>query len=141
LYYAAWNGHKDICSLLLEKGADITATNEASDAEIDRCRACMPSRAHTYIHLPAPRPPETPISATVHNVSCILYILPAPLCTPVPPHPSSRTLIAAIIAWNSVYAHYHQWVGMYVREPGYLCMGYVCMFEHFAISDSLLWPH
>ena len=33
------------------------------------------------------------------------------------PTPSSRTSMAAIIACYSVFAHYHQRVGMYVCEP------------------------
>ena len=49
MHYAAFNGHNVICSLLLEKGVDIAATDKVSDAEIVNIyRTCMPSRAHTY---------------------------------------------------------------------------------------------
>ncbi len=87
------------------------------------------SPAHTYTS-PPPGDLYKPIAATVHNVSCILYILPPSLSTPTP---SSRTPMAAIIAFYSVYAHYHQRVGMYV------CGKRVSQF--FTLSDSFLWPH
>ena len=65
MHNAALIGHNDICSLFLEKGADIAARDTVSDAEIeDIYHTCMPSRAHT-LHLPAP--------GVVHNVSLLPY--------------------------------------------------------------------
>jgi hypothetical protein len=57
-------------------------------------------------------------------------ILPPPLSTPVSPHPLA---MAAIIAWYSVYAHYHQWLGMYVCEPAcmYAIRGFRILFSSF----------
>ena len=53
MHYAAIKGHNDICSLLLEKGADIAAKNGVSDAKIvDIYRTCMPSCTHTYTSPP-----------------------------------------------------------------------------------------
>ena len=76
----------------------------------------MPSRAHTYTSLP-PGDLTIPCLPPYITFRTQLDIFPAPLSIPVPPHPSSRPPMAAIIACYSVYAHYHQRVGMYVCEP------------------------
>ncbi len=87
MHYAAWNGHNDICSLLLEKGADIAARNEVREAEIvDIYRTCMPSRAHTYTS-PPPGDLTLPYLLLYITFRTYLNILPPPLSTPVPPHP------------------------------------------------------
>ncbi len=125
MHYAAINGHKNICSLLLEKGADIAARDQVSDAAIvDVYHTCMPSRAHTYI---SPPPgdltnPYIPPYKTFRT-HCI-FSLPhyPPLFLPTP---SSRTPMTAIIAGYRVYAHYYQRVGMYVCEPARVA---ACMF-------------
>ena len=112
---AACSGRNDICSLLLEKGADITARDTVSD------RTCMASRAHTYTS-PPPGDLTLPyLPPYITFPTNLIFFLPhyPPLFLPTP---SSRTPMAAIIACYSVYAHYHQRVGMYaLRYPTPYC--------------------
>ncbi len=83
---------------------------------VDIYRTCMPSRAHTYTS-PPPGDLTLPYLPPYITFRTSFNILPPPLSTPVLPTPSSRTPMTAIIACYSVYAHYHQRVGMYVCEP------------------------
>ncbi len=99
---------------------------------------------YTYIHLPAPRWPDTPIFATIHNSLCILYIFPAPLSTPVSPHPlfpypysCHHRLLQCLCPLSSTGGH------VCMRAcPGRgmnVCRRRVSLY--FALSDRFLWPH
>jgi hypothetical protein len=114
----------------------------------------MPSRAHT-ITSPPPGDQTLPYLPPYITFRTNFNILPPPLSTPVPPlflpTRSSRTPMAAIIASYSVYAHYHQRVGMYVCKPARVgaCMYAERGFRIFSLFrvaysgpiDSFLWPH
>ena len=69
-----------------------------------------------------------------------LKIISLPHYPPLfPPTPSSRPPMAVIIACYSVYAHYHQRVGMYVCEPARVgaCMYAERGFRSFSFFGQL----
>ena len=76
----------------------------------------MPSRAHTYTSPPPGDLTNPYLPPYITFRAYCIFSLPhyPPLFLPTP---SSRPPMAAIIACYSVYAHYHQRVGMYVCEP------------------------
>jgi len=103
------------------------------------CHA-MPSRAHTYMPLPAPRGPDRPVSTLAHNVSHILYILPAPLSAPVPAHPPSPAPLrpSSSLRTVSLPTMIHGWAWLYASLPGQrhecLRIGGICCFSRFWLA-------
>ena len=122
MHYAARYGHSAICSLLLEKGADIAATNNVSDAQkVEIYRTCMPSRAHTYTS-PPPGDRTLPyLPPYITFCAYCIFSLPhyPPLFLPIP---SFRTPMVAIIACYRVDAHYHQRGGHVCMRAWHVCM-------------------
>ncbi len=136
---AAYDGHTGICSLLLEKGADMAAKNNVSDAA-DR-DIHMPHPIHrivcTYSHTYTSPPTSYPNLQTYITFRGVYSLLPPPLSRPVPPHPLLPSLYGRqqrIVSCRCPLLS----MGGYVCMQAWLCGDmYVCMQKEEVAAFSL----